>query len=140
MMKHLLLLLPDEGLCSKRAFALFCAERVSHLITDTKVVGCLAVVRRRVDNPKSVSDMELSLAANAAWSVCTEAADVFGWAAASVPITYAAIHAADFALSITPRFAHTAEQHIQLKHLLFLTNVSWTFAGLVQISSMSRVI
>ena len=68
-----LCLLPPEGPGSRRAFALWCAEQVSDLSADPRVAECLAVVRRRVENPDSVSDFELSEAARAA------AAWMAGW-------------------------------------------------------------
>jgi len=61
-----LCLLPPEGPGSRRAFALWCAEQVSDLSADPRVAECLAVVRRRVENPDSVSDFELSEAARVA--------------------------------------------------------------------------
>jgi hypothetical protein len=53
-------LLSPEGPRSKRAFALFCAERVAHLITDPRVVECLAVIRQKVTNPESVTKRKLT--------------------------------------------------------------------------------
>lgn len=137
--KLLLLLLPDEGVRSKRAFALFCAEHVSHLITDTRAVDCLAVVRRRVADSKSISDVELSRAAKSAWAVGTDAADVAGWSAAPAPFIWAALHVAEAAFCIVPISVRAVEQYIQLTHLLSLTNVCWTFVGLVQRPLMCRV-
>ena len=64
----LVCLLPAEGPGSQRAFALWCAEQVAHLADDQRVADCLDVVRRRVADPSSVSDVELAAAWAAAWA------------------------------------------------------------------------
>jgi len=69
-----LCLLPLEGPGSRRAFALWCAEQIAHLSDDPRVTECLAVVRRRVLDPASVTDNVLA----AAWAAAREAA---AWAA-----------------------------------------------------------
>ena len=63
--KRLLPHLPDEGQQSKRAFALWCAERVKHLNTDPRIEECLAVVRRKVADPTSVTNEDLKRAGDA---------------------------------------------------------------------------
>jgi hypothetical protein len=80
--------LPDEGPGSKRAYALWCAEQVAYLCDDQRVRDCLAVVRRRVEDPTQpgTSDADLA-AARAAARAAADAAD----AAAA----YAAYAAAD---------------------------------------------
>jgi hypothetical protein len=71
-------LLPEEGPGSQRAYALWCAEQVEHLTDDPRVHDCLAVVRRRVQTPNSVSDRDLEAAREAA----RDAAGAAAWAAA----------------------------------------------------------
>ena len=55
-------LLPAEGPGSQRAYALWCAEQVAHLVTDPRVAACLEVVRRRVEDPQSVDAGALAAA------------------------------------------------------------------------------
>ena len=79
----LVCLLPAEGPGSQRAFALWCAEQVAHLADDQRVADCLDVVRRRVADPSSVSDVELAAAWAAAWAAASAAgaAASAAWAA-----------------------------------------------------------
>lgn len=68
-------LLPAEGPGSQRAYALWCAEQVAHLCADARVAECLTVVRRRVEDPASVSDGELEAVALAAGNVAGASGD-----------------------------------------------------------------
>lgn len=62
----LLLQLPDEGKKSKRAFALFCVERVAPLSDDPRVAAWVETLRRRVARATSVTEEELASVSNAA--------------------------------------------------------------------------
>mgnify|MGYP006957755682 CR=1 FL=1 len=53
-------LLPIEGPGSSRSFALWCAQQVAHLCTDSRVSACLGVIARRVADPASISDADLA--------------------------------------------------------------------------------
>ena len=79
-------LLPAEGPGSRRAYALWCAEQVAHLSGDARVGDCLAVVRRRVNDPGSVSNADLDAARDAAraaaWDAAWDAARAAAWDAA----------------------------------------------------------
>ena len=103
-------LLPNEGPGSKRAYALWCAEQVAHLNTDERVASCLAVVRRRVEDPVSVSDSELAAAAYAARSAAGSAAVAAGDAAWAAMISSAVGDAAGDAVVA----AWDAEREAQL--------------------------
>jgi hypothetical protein len=83
-------LLPKEGPGSQRAYALWCAKQVEHLMKDDRSTQCLQIVERRVVAPESVSDNELSAAKDAAWAAARDAA----WAAASAAARAAAWDAA----------------------------------------------
>jgi len=96
--QKLLPLLPNEGQQSKRAFALFCAERVKHLNADPRVEECLAVVRRKVANPESVTNAELKRA-SAASSAYAAASSAVSAAASAVSAAASASSAAAFASS-----------------------------------------
>jgi len=88
-------LLSSEGPRSKRAFALFCAERVAHLNTVPRVAKRLAIVRRRVADPASVTDIELERASDAAYAACAAAAAACAAAAADcAAVSHAATDAA----------------------------------------------
>jgi len=76
-------LLPAEGPSSARAFALWCAEQVSHLCDDARVTKCLRVVRRLVEHPGEVSGAELSAARSAAGSATYAARSAARYAAES---------------------------------------------------------
>jgi hypothetical protein len=75
-------LLHADGPGSMRAFALWCAEQVAYLSTDQRVTDCLAVVRRRVEEPGNCTDNELAAAGDAAWAAAGDAAWAAAWAAA----------------------------------------------------------
>ena len=60
-----------------RRFALDCAERVRHLMTDPRSTNALDVARRHLAG--DASDEELAVAGNAAWA----AAEAAAWAATS---------------------------------------------------------
>ena len=87
-------LLPAEGPGSQRAYALWCAEQVAHLCSDRRVAKCLAVVRRRVARPASVSDAERAAAGDAARAAAGAAAWAAAWAAAGAAAWAAARAAA----------------------------------------------
>ena len=68
-----------DGAMSKRdswSFALWCAEQVRHLMTDTRSTGALDVRRRWIDG--NATDAEMAAAWDAAW----DAARVAAWDAA----------------------------------------------------------
>ncbi len=89
-------LLPKEGPGSWRAYALWCAEQVAYLNTDPRIAECLAVVRRKVEDPAAVSGEELR---DAAWAAdaAAAAAAAAARAAAAAWAAYAAADAADAA-------------------------------------------
>jgi hypothetical protein len=74
----------------KRHFAVDCAERVRHLLTDERSLNALAVARRYADG--QATDEELSAAWDAAWGAAMDAAwdaamdavKAVAWAAARV--------------------------------------------------------
>jgi len=126
-------LLSSEGPRSKRAFALFCAERVAYLNTDPRIVECLVIVRRRVADPASVTDIELKRAsadvyavhaadAYAAYAADASAADAAAYTAAAdaaataTYAAYAASYAADVAAS---RDTRNMERRVQEAWLVF---------------------
>ena len=97
-------LLPAEGPGSRRAYALWCAKQVAHLSGDQRVAQCLAVVRRRVEDPSGVSDEELHAYADAAAyaayaddAAYADAADAAAACAACAAYAYADAYAADAA-------------------------------------------
>jgi len=79
-----------EGPRSKRAFALFCVARVAHLNRHPIIVECLDVVRRRVADPASVTDIELKRV-----SAAIDAFDLSTATSAAIAVAYAAAYAAD---------------------------------------------
>jgi len=122
-------LLSSEGPRSKRAFALFCVERIAHLNTDPRVAKCLAIVRRRVADPASVTDIELKRASDAAYTACAAAtaaatAAVAAAAAATAAASYAAAAAAAAAASyatadVVYRYTPNMERRVQEAWLVF---------------------
>ncbi len=74
-------LLPAEGPGSRRAYALWCAEQVAHLCSAPRVAQCMAVVRRRVESPGSVTDDELRRARSCAADAASAAAYAYACAA-----------------------------------------------------------
>ena len=81
-------LLPAEGPGSQRAYALWCAEQVAHLNTDPRVEQCLEVVRRKVADPASVTDVDLAAAGDAARAAARAAGDA-AWAALAAALAAA---------------------------------------------------
>jgi len=58
--------LPQEGLGSRREFALWCAEQVAHLTNDLRIKRCLRVVRQEVEKPGSQNLISARIVADAA--------------------------------------------------------------------------
>ncbi len=69
-------LLPAEGQGSQLAYMLWCAEQVAYLCKDKRVEECLAVARRRVIDPGSVTNDQLAAARDAAWAAVYAAENV----------------------------------------------------------------
>jgi len=63
-------LLPQEGLGSRRAFALWCAEQVAHLTKNPKIKQCLEIVKAEVLQPGS---QNLAAAQDTVWSAARDA-------------------------------------------------------------------
>ena len=63
-----------------RLFAVRCARRVQHLMTDPRSVAALDVAERHAKG--EATDAELKAASDAAWAAARAAARVAAWAAA----------------------------------------------------------
>jgi len=117
-------LLPTEGPVSQRALRLYCADQCAAPDDDARVVACRETVRRRVDDPASVSDEDLAAAAAAAWaawSAAWTAAAAAAWAAWTAAWT-AAVPAAGTAArwSIRRRHGEEAEAAAYEEQLAYL--------------------
>jgi hypothetical protein len=102
-------LLPPEGPGSRRAYALWCAERVVYLSIDPRVAECLAVVARRVADPSSITDKELE-AAEAAVEAAAWAAVEAAAGAARAAVEAAAEAAAEAAVEAARAAAEAAAE------------------------------
>ncbi len=65
----------------RREFALWCAERVRHLMTDPRSTDALDVVARHLRG--EATDAELAAAADAAWAAAAARAKSAAWSAAA---------------------------------------------------------
>ena len=101
-------LLPAEGLNSRRHFAYLCAREVSHLIKDKRAHECLEVVRRRVEDPNSVSDEELQNATYAAADAANAASSAYDACRAAGAAAYDAYDVAGAAAYATDTAAYAA--------------------------------
>jgi hypothetical protein len=107
--------------CQRREFAVWCAERVRHLMTDERSTNSLDVAARHLRG--EATDKELAAARTAAWDVAWHAsAWAAAWAAARVAADAArdaawARAAARDAAWDTERAAQRAELERMLKEV-----------------------
>ena len=120
----------------KRHFAVDCAERVKHLMTDPRSLDALGVARRHAMG--EATDAELDAARVAAWDAAWDAARAAAWAAARAAAWAAANDAASDAAGAAGAAAwdaasdaaRAAERAWQAERIIQLTEAGeWTPAG-----------
>ena len=111
----------------RREFALWCAERVRHLMTDSRSTTALDVAARHLRG--EATDEELAAAGAAAWAAASTAAWsasaaawyaawYAAWAAASAAAWYAAWYAAWAAAGDAAWDVERAAQRVELERML----------------------